>query len=388
MAGRNHLYIPGPTNTPDSILQAMHVSMEDHRSPIFPELVKPIMADLKKIFQTETGTAFAFPATGTAGWEIALTNTLSPGDKVLSYRFGQFSHLWIDLAKRLGLDVEYTEVPWGEGVPRDVLQSRLEKDTAHEIKAILICHNETATGVTSDLAGVRKALDAANHPALFYVDGVSSIASLEFRMDKWGVDIAVSGSQKGFMMPAGLALLAFSEKALATCESAKCKRGFLDIKDHLNANPGGYFPYTPSIPMLYGLREAISLLLTEGLENVYARHHRLAEGVRQAVAAWDLKLCAVEPKWYSDSVSAIVVPEAINAQDVITTAFHKYNLSLGGGLAEVAGKIFRIGHLGDLNELSLVGALGGVEMAMLDSGINIQPGSGVAAACEYWRKTA
>jgi alanine-glyoxylate transaminase/serine-glyoxylate transaminase/serine-pyruvate transaminase len=382
------LYIPGPTNTPDSILQAMHVSMEDHRSPIFPELVKPIMADLKKIFQTETGAVFAFPATGTAGWEIALTNTLSPGDKVLSYRFGQFSHLWIDLAKRLGLDVEYTEVPWGEGVPLDVLQARLEKDTAHEIKAILICHNETATGVTSDLAGVRKALDAANHPALYYVDGVSSIASLEFRMDDWGVDVAVSGSQKGFMMPAGLALLAFSDKALATCESAKCKRGFLDIKEHLNANQGGYFPYTPSIPMLYGLREAISLLLTEGMENVYARHHRLAEGVRQAVAAWNLKLCAVEPKWYSDSVSAIVVPEAINAQDVITTAFHKYNLSLGGGLSEVAGKVFRIGHLGDLNELSLVGALGGVEMAMLDSGIKIQPGSGVAAACEYWRKTA
>jgi alanine-glyoxylate transaminase/serine-glyoxylate transaminase/serine-pyruvate transaminase len=279
-------------------------------------------------------------------------------------------------------------VPWGEGVPLDVLQARLEKDTQHEIKAILICHNETATGVTSDLDGVRKALDVAKHPALYYVDGVSSVASLDFRMDEWGIDIAVSGSQKGFMMPAGLALLAFSEKALAARDSAKCLRGFLDIQDHLNANPSGYFPYTPSTPMLYGLRESISLLLTEGLENVFARHQRLAEGVRQAIAAWELKLCAVDPKWYSNSVSAIVVPEGINAQDVIATAFHKYNLSLGAGLTEVAGKVFRIGHLGDLNELSLVSAIAGVEMAMLDNGINIQPGSGVAAACEYWRKTA
>ena len=388
MAGRNHLYIPGPTNTPDSILQAMHISMEDHRSPIFPELVKPVLNDLKKIFQTESGTAFAFPATGTAGWEIAITNTLSRGDKVLSYRFGQFSHLWIDLAKRLGLDVEYVEVPWGEGVPLDALQTRLEQDTSHEIKALLICHNETATGVTSDLAGVRSALDSANHPAMFYVDGVSSVASLDFRMDEWGIDIAVSGSQKGFMMPAGLALLAFSEKALAARETSQCTRGFLDIKDHLHHNPGGYFPYTPSTPMLYGLRESIRLLLEEGLDNVFARHQRLAEGVRQAVAAWDLKLCAKQPKWYSNSVSAVMVPEGVNAQDIIMTAFHKYNLSLGAGLTEVAGKLFRIGHLGDLNELSLVSAIAGVEMAMLDSGMSIEPGSGVAAACEYWRKTA
>ena len=387
MAGRNHLYVPGPTNTPDSILQAMHVSMEDHRSPIFPELVKPVLEDLKKIFQTEKGTAFAFPATGTAGWEVALTNTLSRGDKVLSYRFGQFSHLWIDMAKRLGLDVEYTEVPWGEGVPLDALQARLAQDSNHEIKALLITHNETATGVTSDLAGVRKALDATSHPAMFYVDGVSSIASLDFRMDEWGIDAAVSGSQKGFMMPAGLALLAFSEKALAARETAQCTRGFLDLNDHLMHNPGGYFPYTPSTPMLYGLRESIRLLLEEGLDNVFARHQRLAEGVRQAVAAWGLTLCAKEPKWYSNSVSAVMVPEGVNAQDIIMTAFNKYNLSLGGGLSEVAGKLFRIGHLGDLNELSLVSALAGVEMALRDNGVNIEAGSGVGAACEYWRKT-
>ncbi|MCH9697729.1 MAG: aminotransferase class V-fold PLP-dependent enzyme [Gammaproteobacteria bacterium] len=387
MAGRNHLYVPGPTNTPDSILQAMHVSMEDHRSPIFPELVKPVLEDLKKIFQTEKGTAFAFPATGTAGWEVALTNTLSRGDKVLSYRFGQFSHLWIDMAKRLGLDVEYTEVPWGEGVPLDALQARLAQDSNHEIKALLITHNETATGVTSDLAGVRKALDATSHPAMFYVDGVSSIASLDFRMDEWGIDAAVSGSQKGFMMPAGLALLAFSEKALAARETAQCTRGFLDLNDHLMHNPGGYFPYTPSTPMLYGLRESIRLLLEEGLDNVFARHQRLAEGVRQAVAAWGLTLCAKEPKWYSNSVSAVMVPEGVSAQDIIMTAFNKYNLSLGGGLSEVAGKLFRIGHLGDLNELSLVSALAGVEMALRDNGVNIEAGSGVGAACEYWRKT-
>ena len=210
MPGRNHLYVPGPTNIPDSVLSAMHVPSEDHRAPDFPKLVKPLLEDLKQIFRTEKGQCFIFPATGTAGWEIALTNTLSPGDKVLTYRFGQFSHLWIDLAKRLGLDVEYAEVPWGQGIPVEHLEARLKEDTGHTIKAVLACHNETATGVTSDLPAIRKAIDAAKHPALFFIDGVSSIASIEFRMDDWGVDVALSGSQKGFMLPAGLALLCFS----------------------------------------------------------------------------------------------------------------------------------------------------------------------------------
>jgi alanine-glyoxylate transaminase/serine-glyoxylate transaminase/serine-pyruvate transaminase len=388
MPGRNHLYVPGPTNIPDAVLSAMHVPSEDHRSPNFPRLVKPILENLKQVFRTEAGQPFIFPATGTAGWEIAMTNTLSPGDKVLAYRFGQFSHLWIDLAKRLGFDVEYTEVPWGQGVPLDHLEARLREDSGHEIKALLICHNETATGVTNPLPSVRKALDDANHPALFFIDGVSSIASLEFRMDEWGVDVALSGSQKGFMLPAGLALLCFSPKALAAREHAKCPRAFLDIKDHMIHNPGGYFPYTPAVPMLYGLRKSLELLLEEGMDAVYARHARLAEGTRRAVAAWGLKLCAQDPKWYSNTVSAIVVPAGFDAREVMHYAYHRYNLSLGAGLSEVLGKVFRIGHMGDLNELMLMSAIMGAEMSMLDAGIPLTPGSGAAAASEYWRATA
>jgi len=388
MPGRTHLYVPGPTNIPDSILSAMHVPMEDHRRPDFPDLVKPLLEDLKKIFQTQTGQCFIFPATGTAGWEIALTNTLSPGDKVLAYRFGQFSHLWIDMARRLGFDVEHVEIPWGEGIPLDQLEARLKADTKQEIKAILICHNETATGVTNDLAGVRKALDAAGHSAMFYVDGVSSIASIDFRMDEWGIDIGLAGSQKGFMLPAGLALLCFSQKALEARHSAKSRRCFLDIQDQMTHNAGGYFPYTPSIPLLYGLRKSIDLLLGEGLQNVFARHYRLAEGVRRAVRAWGLELCARDPKWYSNTVSAIVVPQGYDARDVMHYAYHRYNLSLGAGLSEVMGKVFRIGHLGDLNELMLCSAIAGAEMAMRDTGIQVTAGSGVAAACEYWRETA
>ncbi len=387
MAGRNHLFIPGPTNTPHEVLSAMHVPMEDHRSPDFPQLLKPILDDLKKVFRTETGQAFVFPATGTAGWEIALTNTLSPGDKVLIYRFGQFSHLWMDMARRLGLDVEFHEVEWGKGIPLDDLEARLKQDGNHDIKAVLATHNETATGVTSDIGGVRKALDAAGHPALLFVDGVSSIASLEFRMEEWGVDGAISGSQKGFMLPAGLAIVAFSQKALKATETAKFPRCFLDLRDMANANKDGYTPYTPSTPMLHGLRKALDLLLEEGMDNVYARHARLAEGTRRAVAAWGLKLCA-RPGFESNTVTAVVVPEDKDARTVIATAYKKYNISLGAGLSEVAGKVFRIGHLGDMNDVSMLGAIAGVEMAMLDNGFDIVPGSGVAAAIEYYRSTA
>lgn len=388
MPGRNHLYIPGPTNIPDAVLSAMHVPSEDHRSPNFPKLVTPLLENLKKVFFTEKGQCFIFPATGTAGWEIALTNTLSPGDKVLAYRFGQFTHLWIDLATRLGLDVEFHEVPWGEGVPLDHLEARLAEDKTHALKAVLICHNETATGVTSDLPGVRRALDQSAHPALFFVDGVSSIGSLEFRLDEWGVDVGLAGTQKGFMLPAGLCLIGFSQKALAARTTAQCKRAFLDIHDHMVHNPGGYFPYTPAIPLLHGLRKALELLLEEGMENVWKRHARLAEGVRCAVRGWGLELCATDPKWYSNSVTAIVVPKGFDARDVMHFAYHRYNLSLGAGLNEVLGKVFRIGHLGDLNELMLASAITGAEMAMLDAGIKVTPGSGIAAASEYWRSTA
>jgi len=387
MAGRNHLYIPGPTNVPNEILNAMHVTMEDHRSPVFPKLLTPLLQDLKKVFKTETGLAFIFPATGTAGWEVALTNTLNPGDKVLIYRFGQFSHLWAEMAKRLGFEVEIHQEVWGKGIPLDKIEARLKEDTHHEIKAVLATHNETATGVTSDIAGVRKAMDAANHPAFLFVDGVSSIASLDFRMDEWAVDGAISGSQKGFMMPAGGAFLAFSQKALAATETSTYPRCFLDLKDQMNANKDGYTPYTPALPILYGLRKSLDMLLEEGLENVYARHHRLAEGVRKAVAAWGLTLCA-EPGFESDTVTAIIVPADKDARDVISTAFSRYDISLGAGLSELAGKAFRIGHVGDMNDVSMLGAIAGVEMAMLDHGFDFKPGAGVAAAIEYYRSTA
>jgi alanine-glyoxylate transaminase/serine-glyoxylate transaminase/serine-pyruvate transaminase len=360
--------------------------MEDHRSSKVPDLTRTVLEELKGVFKTKTGTPVIFPATGTGGWEAALTNTLSPGDLVLASRFGQFSHLWIDMVTRLGLQVEVVECEWGEGVPIERYHEILAADKSHKIKAVLATHNETATGVTSDVAGVRKAMDAAKHPALLLVDAVSSLASIDFRMDEWGIDVCITGSQKGLMLPAGLGIVCASEKALAARESAKLPRCFFDFGDMIRANATGYFPYTPSLPMLYGLRESLTLIKEEGLENIFHRHAYLANGVRAAVLeGWKLALCAKAPKWYSDTVSAIVVPEGVNGAHVIDVAFRRYNLALGAGLSKVAGKIFRIGHLGDLNELMLLGALAGSEMAMLDVGIEIEPGSGVAAAQRYWR---
>jgi alanine-glyoxylate transaminase/serine-glyoxylate transaminase/serine-pyruvate transaminase len=388
MAGRNFLFVPGPTNVPDRVLRAMHRAMEDHRSSAFPALASGVLQDVKQVFRSTAGQAFIFPATGTGGWEAALSNTLSPGDRVLASRYGQFSHLWIDLAQRIGLRVDVLDVEWGEGAPLDRIEEALTADKAHEIKGVLVVHNETATGVTSDVAGVRRAMDRAKHPALLYVDGVSSIGSIDFRMDEWGVDLAVTGSQKGLMLPAGLGIVCASPKALARREQAKCARVFFDFGDMIKANATGYFPYTPSLPLLYGLRESIDMLTEEGLDNVYARHHRLAEGVRAAVKAWGLELCARAPKWNSDTVSAIMVPPGFNGADVIDIAFRRYDLALGAGLARMAGKLFRIGHLGDLNELMLLGALAGSEMAMRDVGIKVTPGSGVAAAAEFYRANA
>jgi alanine-glyoxylate transaminase/serine-glyoxylate transaminase/serine-pyruvate transaminase len=388
MSGRNFLFVPGPTNVPDRVLRAMHRPMEDHRSSDFPALALPLFENLKKVFKTSSGQAFIFPASGTGAWEASLSNTLSPGDRVLAARFGMFSHLWIDMAQRLGLQVDVLDAEWGEGAPIERYQEALAADKAHRIKAVLFTHNETATGVTSDVAGVRRALNDARHPALLMVDGVSSIASIDFRMDEWGVDLAVTGSQKGLMLPAGLGIVCASQKALAVYEQAKLPRVFFDFGDMRKANATGYFPYTPSLPMLYGLRESLEILFEEGLENVFARHHRLAEGTRQAVKAWGLELCARSPQWNSDTVSAIMVPPGFNGAEVIDIAYRRYNLALGAGLARMAGKLFRIGHLGDLNELMLVGAIGGAEMAMRDIGIKVTPGSGGAAAQEYWRSTA
>jgi len=386
MAGRNFLFVPGPSNVPDRVLRAMMVAMEDHRSPVFPELSRACLNGLKTVFKTVTGSAIIFPSSGTGCWEAALTNCLNPGDKVLTSRFGQFSHLWADMCTRLGFEVELLETPWGEGAPVDRYLAALDADRQHKIKAVLVCQNETATGVTSDVAAVRRALDSIKHPSLLFVDTVSALASIDFRMDEWGVDVCVGGSQKGLMLPAGLGVTCVSPKALEAAKTATSRRCYFDYADMVQANATGYFPYTPSLPMMYGLRESLTMLAEEGLENVFHRHSYLAGGVRAAVyAGWKLKLCASAPQWYSDTVSAIMVPEGVNGAEVIARAFKRYNLALGAGLSKVAGKLFRIGHIGDLNELMLLGALSGAEMAMLDVGVKIEPGSGVAAAQNYWR---
>lgn len=387
MPGFKGLAVPGPTNMPFQIRQAMDVALEDHRAPDFPDFTLPLFADLKKIFQTHTGHVLIFPGSGTGGWESAIANTLSPGDKVLASVFGQFSHLWVDLCQRFGLEVDAVEVEWGKGVPLDVYEARLAADKQHKIKAVLVCQNETATGVTSDVAGVRRVLDSLGHPALLFVDGVSSIASIDFRMDEWGVDVAVSGSQKGFMLPTGLAIVGVSQKALEAKKTATLPACFFDYSDMLKTNAQGYFPYTPAVTLLRGLRASVDMLLDEGLDNVFARHHRLASGVRAAVAAWGLRNCAKGPQWHSDTVTAILVPEGHDANEVIRTAYHCYGLSLGAGLSKVAGKVFRIGHLGWLNEIMIMQALGGVELAMRDVGIPFEPGAGVGAAVRHFSKS-
>jgi alanine-glyoxylate transaminase/serine-glyoxylate transaminase/serine-pyruvate transaminase len=389
MAGRNFLFVPGPTNVPDRVLRAMAVPMEDHRSPIFPELTRTLLTGLKPVFKTTTGTPILFPSSGTGCWEAALTNCLNPGDKVLASRFGQFSHLWVDMCQRLGFEVEILETPWGEGAPVERYLASLAADKQHRIKAVLVCQNETATGVTSDVAAVRKAMDSVKHPALLFVDAVSALVSIDFRMDEWGVDVCISGSQKGLMLPAGMGVTCVSQKALDISKTAKSPRCYFDYADMVNANASGYFPYTPSVPMMYGLKESLAMIAEEGLENIFARHTYLARGMRAAIfEGWHLKLCATEPKWYSDTVSAIMVPDGINGAEVISRAYKRYNLALGAGLSKVAGKLFRIGHLGDLNELMLLGAIAGAEMAMLDAGVKIEPGSGVAAAQKLWRNNA
>ncbi len=386
MAGRNFLFVPGPTNVPDRVLRAMHVPMEDHRSPTFPALTRACLDGLKPVFKTTTASPIIFPSSGTGCWEAALSNCLNAGDKVLAARFGQFSHLWIDMCARLGYEVEVLDAPWGEGAPIDRYLASLSADKQHRIKAVLVCQNETATGVTSDVAALRRAMDSVGHPALLFVDSVSALASIDFRMDEWGVDVCVGGSQKGLMLPAGLGVTCVSQKALEAAKTANSRRCYFDYTDMVQSNAAGYFPYTPSVSMLYGLRESLATLAEEGLENVFHRHSYLAGGVRAAVfEGWKLKLCATAPQWYSDTVSAVMVPEGINGADVIARAFKRYDLALGAGLSKMAGKLFRIGHLGDLNELMLLGALSGAEMAMLDVGVKIEPGSGIAAAQNYWR---
>jgi alanine-glyoxylate transaminase/serine-glyoxylate transaminase/serine-pyruvate transaminase len=382
--GINHLFIPGPTNVPEVVRQAMNVPMQDMRAPDFGDLTLGLFEDLKKVFKTRTGKVMMFPGSGTGAWEAAISNALSPGDKVLMSRFGQFSHLWVEMAQRLGLDVEVIDVAWGAGVPVREYARRLANDLHGEIKAVFVTHNETATGVTSDVAGVRQALDDAYHDALLFVDGVSSIASIDFRMDEWKVDLAVTGSQKGLMLPAGLGILAVSEKALEASRSAGLPRAYFRFEDMLSANATGYFPYTPPTQLFHGLRRSLDRLFAEGLENVFHRHHRLAEGVRRGVAAWGLKLCAEHPSFHSDTVSAIRVPSDVDARDVIRIGYEKYNTSFGTGLSQLAGKVFRIGHLGDLNEVMCLSALGAAEMSLIEAGARIEYGSGVAAAQQWY----
>lgn len=388
MAGYTHLFVPGPTNVPETVRQAMNMPMEDMRALDYPLLVNGLFTDLMKVYRNETGRAFIFPSSGTGAWEAAIANTLNPGDRVLMSRFGQFSLLWVDMAQRFGLDVDVIDAEWGTGVPVETYAERLAADKEHRIKAVFVTHNETTTGVTSDVAAVRAALDAAKHPALLFVDGVSSIASIDFRQEEWGVDCAVSGSQKGFMLPPGLAFLSVSQKALAANKQAKQPRTYFSFEDMIRANDTGYFPYTPAVQLLRGMRAALDLLLDEGLDNVYARHHRLAEGVRAAVSAWGLQICAKEEKWNSDTVSAIYVPEGIDSADIVRRAYQGYQTSLGVGLNKVAGKVFRIGHIGWINEVMMCSALAATEMSLLDCGVKIKAGAGVGAAVEYYSQAA
>ncbi|MCK5496311.1 MAG: aminotransferase class V-fold PLP-dependent enzyme, partial [Hyphomicrobiaceae bacterium] len=359
-----HLFIPGPTNIPEAVRSAMDIRMEDMRAPDFSKFTLPLFEDLKKAFKLTKGRVFIYPSSGTGAWEAVISNTLNRGDKVLMSSFGQFSMLWVDMAKRLGLNVQAFEEDWGKGVPVEKYAEVLAADKNHEIKAVFATHNETATGVTSDIAGVRKALNDAGHPALLFVDGVSSVGCIDFRMEEWGVDLCVSGSQKGFMLPTGLGILAASDKALEAHKSSTMERCYFSFEDMVKHNDNGYFPYTPATQLLRGLRASLDLLFAEGLENVFARHSRLAEGVRKAVDAWGLKLCAEEPKSYSNTVTAIRVPEGIDSAQVVKTAYFRYNLSLGVGLTKVAGKVFRIGHLGAIDEIMIGSALFGTEMAM------------------------
>lgn len=385
MSFQNPVFIPGPTNIPESLRKACDMPTIDHRSPLFGQILHPARDKVRQVLKSKTAEILIFPSTGTGGWETALTNCLSAGDKVLVARNGMFSHRWIDMCQRHGLDVQIVETPWGEGIPADRYAEILAADTAHEIKAVLATHNETATGVKSDMAAVRSAMDACKHPALFFVDGVSSIGSMDFRFDDWGVDVAVTGSQKGFMLPAGLAIVGFSDKAMAATKTASLPRTFFDVHDMLNGYANNAYPYTPAVGLLNGLNQACTMLLDEGLDNVFARHTRIATGVRHAIEAWGLSLCAARPDVYSDTVSAIRTPDGFNATDIVTHAAETYGVAFGVGLGEVAGKVFRIGHLGSLTDVMTLSGIATAEMCMADLGLDITLGSGVAAAQEFYR---
>jgi len=384
--GRHHLFVPGPVNIHENVQRAMQVPGQNHRDPWFAGFYKKCLEDVKWLYQSKKGTAIIFPGTGTGGWEACLTNTLSPGDKVLTFRYGQFSHLWVDMMERLGLDVTCIDVRWGDGADEAKIEEILKADTKHEYKAVCVVHNETTTGVTSDIKGCRDAIDAAGHPAMFFVDGVSSIGGSQFKFDEWGVDCAVTGSQKALSLPTGLGFVCVSDKALKAYETSKMKKVYYDFGDMLATNPRGSVPYTPVLPLLHGLRESIALMRAEGMRNVNKRHARLAAGTREAAKAWGLELLCTNPRWYSDSLTVVKVPEGVDSCTIVKYAYSKYNMSLGVGLSQVKHKVFRIGHLGNMDEVMLLGALAATEMCLIDSGVSIVPGSGVGAALSYFQK--
>lgn len=388
MSFQNPVFIPGPTNIPEVLRKACDMPTIDHRSPLFATILHPALEGVRAVLQQERGETFIYPASGTGAWESALTNTLNPGDGVLAARNGMFSHKWIDMCQRFGLNVHVVDVEWGEGLPVSQFEEILREDTAGDIKAVLATHNETATGVVSDVPGLRRAMDAAGHAALLMVDGVSSIGSMEFRFDEWGIDVAVTGSQKGFMLPAGLAIIGFSEKAIAASKENALPRTFWSIDDMRSGYAANAYPYTPSVGLMNGLKVACEMLLDEGLDAVFARHARIAEGVRAATFAWGMSPCAKRPELYSNTVTAIRTPEGFNATDIVTRAAQEYGMAFGTGLGDVAGKVFRIGHLGMLTDAMALSGIATAEMIMADLDVPIRLGSGVAAAQEVYRHGA
>jgi alanine-glyoxylate transaminase/serine-glyoxylate transaminase/serine-pyruvate transaminase len=380
--GRHFLQIPGPTNVPDRILRAMAMPVIDHRGPEFAELGREIITQMKRVFQTEA-TVVLYPSSGTGAWEAALSNTLSPGDTVLMFETGHFATLWRQMASRLGLDIDFVTGDWRHGVDPAAVEEKLAADREHRVKAVCVVHNETSTGVASRIPEIRAAIDRARHPALFMVDTISSLASIDYRHDEWGVDVTVAGSQKGLMLPPGLGLNAVSQKALAAAETARLPRSYWDWSAMLEAGRTGFFPYTPATNLLYGLREALRMLLEEeGLAAVFQRHARHAEATRRAVRAWGLEILCADPREYSNSLTAVVVPDGYDADRLREIILDAYDMSLGTGLGRLKGKVFRIGHLGHFNDLMLCGTLAGIEMGLARAGVPHQRG-GVASALDY-----
>ena len=380
-AGRHFLQIPGPTNVPDRVLRAIDRPTIDHRGPDFQVLGKEVLEGMKRVFRTRHPVVI-YPASGTGAWEAALCNTLSPGDRVLMSETGHFATLWQKMALKLGLVPEFIAGDWRHGADHAQIEKRLAADTGHEIKAVCVVHNETSTGVTTRIPLVRKAIDNARHPALLMVDTISSLASIDYRHDEWGVDVTVGGSQKGLMLPPGLSFNATSDKARAAARAAKLPRSFWDWEDMIAANANGWFPYTPATNLLYGLREAIAMLEEEGWDNVFARHDRHAEATRRAVRAWGLEILCQDPEEYSSALTAVIMPAGHDADRLREVILERFDMSLGMGLAKLKGKVFRIGHLGDFNDLTLMGTLAGVEMGLEVAGVPHRKG-GAQAAMDY-----